>query len=210
MQITAVRTRTLRYPCDRPYASAGSYFSARVALLVFVETDAGLTGVGEATLAAAPASITRAVVEDELAPMLVGEDPLRVEFLWQRMYRRSFRHGRKGLLLNGIAGIDIALWDIVGQAAGLPLYRVFGACHERLPAYASGGFYSPGKDAAAIAEECAGYIAEGYRVIKMKVGRNSDLELDRMADLANAEKLRVSLDDDIKRVRAVRKAIGPT
>lgn len=208
MQITAVRTRTLRYPCDRAYASAGSYFSARSALLVFVETDAGLTGVGEATLAAAPASITRAVVEQELAPMIVGEDPLRVEFLWQRMYRRSFRHGRKGLLLNGIAGIDIALWDIVGQAAGLPLYQVFGACHERLPAYASGGFYSPGKDAAGIAEECAGYIAEGYSAIKMKVGRNSDLEVDRMADLNNADKLRVTLEDDIERVRAVRKAIG--
>jgi L-alanine-DL-glutamate epimerase-like enolase superfamily enzyme len=209
MEITAVRTRTLRYPCERPFASAGSYFSARTALLVFVETDSLLTGVGEATLAAAPASVTRAVVEDELAPMIMGEDPLRVEFLWQRMYRRSFRHGRKGLLLNGIAGIDIALWDIVGQAAGMPLYQILGACHERMPAYASGGFYSPGKDADAIAQECAGYIAEGYRAIKLKVGRNSDLEVDRLADLPNADKLRVTLADDIERVRAVRRAIGP-
>lgn len=209
MKITAVRTCTLRYPCDRPYASAGTYFSARQALLVFVETDAGLSGVGEATLAAAPAAVTRTVIEEELAPMLLGEDPLRVEFLWQRMYRRSFRHGRKGLLLNAMAGVDIALWDIVGRAAGLPLYRVLGACHERLPAYASGGFYSPGKGVEELAEECAGYIAQGFRAVKMKVGRNHDLEMDRFADLPHAAELRVSLAEDIERVRAVRRAVGP-
>jgi L-alanine-DL-glutamate epimerase-like enolase superfamily enzyme len=209
MQITTVGTRTLRYPCARPFASAGSYFTARTALLVFVETDAGLTGVGEATLAAGPAGVTQVVIEEELTPMLLGEDPLCVEFLWQRMYRRSFRHGRRGVLLNAIAGIDIALWDIVGQAAGLPLYRVLGACHERLPTYASGGLYSHGKDARALAEECAGYVANGYKAVKMKVGRNHDLEVDRLADLPNAAQLRVSLEEDIERVRAVRDAIGP-
>lgn len=210
MKITDVTTLTLRYPCEQPFASAGSYFQARTALLVFVQTDSGLRGVGEATLAAGPVATTRAAIEQELAPMLVGEDPLRVEFLWQRMFRRSYRHGRKGLLLNAIAGVDIALWDIVGQAAGLPLYRVFGACHERLPAYASGGFYSPGKGTVEIAAECRGYVERGFRAVKMKVGRNNDLEYDRMADLINAGELRVSLQEDIERVRAVRQAIGPT
>lgn len=209
MKITNVRTRTVRYPCDRPYASSGSVFAARTALLVFVETDAGLQGVGEATLAAGPAVVTRTAIEEELAPMLLGEDPLRVEFLWQRMYRRSFRHGRKGLMLNAIAGVDIALWDIVGLAAGLPLYRVLGACHERLRAYASGGFYSPGKGIEELAEECAAYIAEGYGAVKIKVGRDSDLPIDRMADLPRSAEMRVTLDEDVKRVQAVRRAIGP-
>ena len=144
------------------------------------------------------------------ARTLVGEDPLKVEFLWQRLYRRSFRRARKGLLMHAIAGVDIALWDIVGQAAGLPLYQVLGGCHDTLRAYASGGFYSEGKGVEELAEECASYVAEGYRAVKIKVGRNHDLTLDRWGDLPNTGLLRVSLDEDIERVRAVRKAIGPS
>ncbi len=218
MKITAVRALTLGAPCTPPYACAGNSFAERGAVLVFVETDAGITGMGESYSGGLGFSkLITAAIEQQLAPALIGEDPLRIEHLWQRMYWRSYRHGRKGALLNAISGIDIALWDLLGKSANMPVYRLLGACHDKLPAYASGGFYFEGQDAAALAVECAGYVEKGYRAIKMKVGRHHSLVADRASFherlnyLPRASTLRVeSMDRDVERVHAVRKAIGPS
>lgn len=217
MKITAVRSLALHAKNDRPYACAPVVFAERGAFLVFIETDVGLTGVGEcfATgIAFAPALKT--IVEAHLAPILLGEDPTRVEHLWQRMYWRCFRHGRKGLVMHAISGVDIALWDLFGKSCGLPIHKLLGSCHERLPAYASGGFYFPGQGAIGLAEECAGYAAKGFRAIKMKVGRHAGIfpdratASDRFHHSPRAGEMRVaSLEEDVERVAAVREAVGP-
>ena len=67
------------------------------------------------------------MIEHELKPLLIGQDPLKIEYLWQLMFGRSRQHGRRGIVMHAMSGIDIALWDIAGKAAGLPLYRLFGA-----------------------------------------------------------------------------------
>jgi L-alanine-DL-glutamate epimerase-like enolase superfamily enzyme len=180
--------------------------ASRGALLVEVETDGGITGVGEAGVGGGS---TKHVIEQQLRPMLVGEDPLLIEGLWQRMFARTRQFGRRGIVMNAISGVDIALWDIAGKAAKLPVYRLLGACRDRVEAYASGGFYQEGKSADDLAGEAEGYRARGFRGMKMKIGRNPSTQTHLRHLAANARTCEVEPEADIERVAAVRRALGP-
>src|SRR5215471_21200765 len=98
-------------------------------------------GIGEAGSAGGPLTSTQVVLEHELKPLLLGEDPLRIEYLWQKMFQRTRQHGRRGIVMHAISGLDVALWDIAGKVAQLPVYRLLGAYRDTVEAYASGGFY---------------------------------------------------------------------
>jgi len=208
MKIADVRTIPLSYRCEKPYMSAAGVQAARNTLLVEIETDNGLVGIGEAGSAGGPLASTQVVVEQELKPLLMGEDPLLIERLWQKMFQRSRQHGRRGIVMHAISGLDLALWDIAGKIAKLPVYRLLGAYRDKVEAYASGGFYQEGKDVSALADEAAGYIAQGYRAMKMKVGRNPSTQTNLREMLAQHDMCMVSLDEDLARVEAVRKALG--
>jgi L-alanine-DL-glutamate epimerase-like enolase superfamily enzyme len=208
MKIADVRTIPLSYRCEKPYMSAAGVQAARNTLLVEIETDNGLIGIGEAGSAGGPLASTQVVVEQELKPLLIGEDPLLIERLWQKMFQRSRQHGRRGIVMHAISGLDLALWDIAGKIAKLPVYRLLGAYRDKVEAYASGGFYQEGKDVSALADEAAGYIAQGYRAMKMKVGRNPSTQTNLRDMLAQHDMCMVSLDEDLARVEAVRKALG--
>ncbi|HZU91858.1 MAG TPA: mandelate racemase/muconate lactonizing enzyme family protein, partial [Stellaceae bacterium] len=164
MKIVDIRTTALSYRCEPPYGSAGGMQARRGALLVEIETDERITGIGEAGVGG---GATATVIEKALKPMLIGEDPLLIEALWQRMFARTRQFGRRGVVMNAVSGIDIALWDIAGKAARLPLYRLLGGCRERVEAYASGGFYQEGKSIDDLAAEADGYRARGFRGMKM-------------------------------------------
>ena len=129
MKIRAIRTIPLSYKCEPPYGSAGGMLAARGGLLVEIETDAGVIGIGEAGTGGGSA---RHVIDTQLRPLLIGEDPLMIELLWQKMFARTRQFGRRGIVMNALSGIDIALWDIAGKVAHLPLYRLFGACCDRV------------------------------------------------------------------------------
>jgi L-alanine-DL-glutamate epimerase-like enolase superfamily enzyme len=161
----------------------------RSAVLVKVATDEGIFGLGEAAYFGGPPLITRMIIEKELKEYLIGEDPLNIEKLWEKMYQRTIKHGRKGAVIASISGIDIALWDIKAKAAKMPLYKLLGGCYEQIRAYASAGFYAEGKGLKELAEEMASYVEEGFTAVKMKIGR-------------------LSQDEDVERVKAVRQAIG--
>jgi L-alanine-DL-glutamate epimerase-like enolase superfamily enzyme len=206
MKIVDVRAIPLSYRCNPPYGSAGGMQSARGGLLVEIETDAGLTGIGEAGVGGGS---TRHVIEHQLRPMLIGEDPLLIEGLWQKMFARTRQFGRRGIVMNAISGVDIALWDIAGKLARMPLYRLFGACRDRVEAYASGGFYQAGKPVDDLAGEAEGYRAAGFRGMKMKIGRNPSTQTPLRHLAANAHACEVEPEEDIARVAAVRKALGP-
>jgi L-alanine-DL-glutamate epimerase-like enolase superfamily enzyme len=204
MQITDVRTTLLRYPYERPIASAAGVIHARAALLVEVVTDAGLIGIGES------ATGSRAIIDWELKPFLVGRDPGQIEWLWQEIYHRFGRAGRRGIVLNALSGIDIALWDLLGKVAGLPVHRLLGTYQERLPAYASAGFYQEGKGLDALQLEAATAVRDGFRAFKMKVGRVPRLAPGAFAHTGGAEELLVAGEAaDVARVAAVREALGP-
>lgn len=208
MHIVDVRTIPLSYRCETPYMSAAGVQTARHALLVEVETDNGLVGIGEAGSAGGPLVSTQVVVEHELKPLILGEDPLRLEYLWQKMFQRTRQHGRRGIVMHAISGIDIALWDIAGKVAQLPVYRLLGAYRDTVEAYASGGFYQEGKDIAALVEEAGSYMSQGYRAMKMKIGRNPSTQTNLRAMLASHDQCVVSLEDDLARVEAVRRVLG--
>ncbi len=206
MKIVDIRAIPLSYRCDPPYGSAGGMQASRGGLLVEVETDDGITGIGEAGVGGGS---TRHVIEQQLRPMLLGEDPLLIEGLWQKMFARTRQFGRRGIVMNAISGIDIALWDIAGKVAKLPVYRLLGACRERVEAYASGGFYQEGKSIDDLAGEAEGYRARGFHGMKMKIGRNPSTQTHLRHLAAHAQMCEVEPDEDIARVAAVRRALGP-
>jgi D-arabinonate dehydratase len=206
MKIKDIRTIALAYKCEPPYGSAGGMQARRGALIVEVETDDGIVGIGESGLGG---GATASVIERDLKPLLVGRDPLMIEGLWQLMFARTRQYGRRGVVMNAISGIDIALWDIAGKVAKLPVYKLLGACRDRVEAYASGGFYQEGKGVDGVAAEAEGYRARGFKGMKMKIGRNPSTG-SHLRHLANmAELCEVEPEVDIARVAAVRKALGP-
>lgn len=188
MKITDVATIKLFYPLKKSLLDGLSPIKSREGLLVQIHTDEGIIGTGECAAFWVQEAV-EAFIHQNLKPCLLGEDPFFVEKLWTKMYKASFRHGRAGLAIIGISGIDIALWDIVGQVAGLPLYRVFGQDKKKVKAYASAGYYEENKGSEELAAEMKSYVNEGFRAVKMKVGGASP-------------------EEDIKRVEAVREAIG--
>jgi L-rhamnonate dehydratase len=112
-------------------------------LVILIQTDEGITGIGEvdsapeavAALVTAPGSHA---IANSLRQLLIGEDPLDVERLWDKMYRGVIFIGRRGIAIHAISGIDIALWDIKGKALGKPVCELLGPVrHERIRAYAS-------------------------------------------------------------------------
>jgi L-alanine-DL-glutamate epimerase-like enolase superfamily enzyme len=206
MKIADIRTIPISCAVDPPYASAAGMQSRRGALLVEIETDDGTIGIGEA---GAGGGITRPMIDQHLKPLLLGQDPLLIEGLWQKMWARTRQYGRRGLVMHAISGIDIALWDIAGKVAKMPVYKLLGACRDRVEAYASGGFYQEGKSAADLAAEAEGYRARGFKGMKMKVGRNPTTGTHLRELIGNRELCEVDPSEDIARVAAVRQALGP-
>src|SRR5258707_985114 len=175
MKIAAIRTIALSCTVDPPYASAAGVQSRRGGLIVEVETDDGIIGIGEAGLGG---GATATVIEKDLAPMLVGQDPLLIEGLWQMMFARTRQYGRRGVVMQAISGIDIALWDIAGKVARMPVYKLLGACRDRVEAYASGGFYQEGKSASDLAGEAESYRARGAAALATPIaGYETELGL---------------------------------
>jgi len=206
MKITDVRTRVVRWrgktvplpphfctnPMDlleMPEASMRT-FIFHGWLLVEVFTDAGHVGIGNAALAP---QVTKQVIDLYLKPLLIGQDPWNTEFLWQLMYRKTMAFGRKGLGMSAISAIDIALWDILGQSANQPVYRLLGGkTKNRIPVYAS-RLYSA--DLGELAAEAKRYKNEGFPAMKLRFGWGP-------ADGAAGMRLNLEL------VRTVREAVG--
>lgn len=209
MRITDVSTIKLRYPVPTPMADAIHYMPERAVLLVQVSTDDGVVGLGECAAYGGSLDSMERIVLDDLKPSLIGEDPFQVERLWSRMARRSHQRGTTGMLLQSISGVDIALWDLVGQATRTPLYRLLGGYRDTVDAYASAGFYADGKGPAQLAEEVGAYAERGFRTVKMKVGRNPEVMLNPLPDMWAPDYATATLEDDIERVRAARATIGP-
>ena len=137
MRISNVRVLLLSAPIppERRWTSDFGTNTKQDLAIVIVDTDDGLTGYGEAK---GTPVLMKVLVEDVLGPQLVGEDPTRVEFLWEKMYSASrlplaLAHGRpyhragsRGETIHAISGVDVALWDIFGKSLGVPIYRPLG------------------------------------------------------------------------------------
>jgi L-alanine-DL-glutamate epimerase-like enolase superfamily enzyme len=137
MKITDVHAHLLAIPMketDIPSAWASRDFHQ---VIVEIKTDEGVTGYGDSFAYFVPHA-TAAVVNKVLKPMITGADPTQISSLHDQMYRQTHLSGRYGITTFAISGVDIALWDIAGKCAGLPLYRLLGGAKERkVPVYAS-------------------------------------------------------------------------
>ena len=209
MRITDVRTIPVEVKLPNAVYDANYTMATKPALLVEIETDQGLVGLGEAAHFGGPMASTSQVIEHELRNYLIGQDPRNIEYLWEMMHRRAYKHARGGIVIAAISGIDIALWDLRGKIAGMPLWQLLGGYRQRVPAYATGGFYAQGKGIKELSREMEAYVKHGFRAVKMKVGRNPGIELSPLRAMDNADACVVSLEQDLKRVAAVREAIGP-
>jgi D-galactarolactone cycloisomerase len=189
MKITAVRAHVLEVRLSEPFAYSRAWYDTRSAMLVEIETDAGLTGWGECY---GPARMTAAVVQS-VAPWLTGEDPLRTDVLWRRIYARLRDHGQKGVVIQGLSGIDIALWDIKGRHFGVPAYQLLGgALRTQVQPYATGLYRRKSGDPIQyLAAEAAGYVADGFKAVKLKVGFGVE------EDAAVTRAVRVAIGSDV-------------
>ncbi len=190
-RIESVTACTVRVPLNVTTTFATRTVTGRDYGLVKVRTADGVEGIGFCYAGSSGGGLVAKAVRDIFAPLLIGEDPCRVEGLWQKMYQEALMQGRAGSAHRAISIIDIALWDRNARAAGLPLHRYLGSYRDdRVPAYASGGYYLDGKTPEMLGEEMARYAGMGFKAVKMKVGR-------------------LDARGDAERVRAARDAIGP-
>jgi L-alanine-DL-glutamate epimerase-like enolase superfamily enzyme len=190
-RIAKVESCTVRIPLDQQTSFATRRVVAREYALVRLVGDDGIEGIGFCYGGSSAGNLVTMAVRELFSPLTIGEDSSRVEWLWDRMYREAILHGRAGSVMRALSIIDMALWDRNARAAGLPLYRFLGAyADDRVPAYASGGYYLDGKSPADLGREMAGYVGLGFNAVKMKVGR-------------------LGLDEEEARIAAAREAVGP-
>ena len=189
-KIIGIESATAIVPLDNTTGFATRTVAERHYGLVRVHTDDGLSGIGFCYAGHAAGHLVQNAVLDLLAPKLLGQDPTRVEGLWQDMYNEALLHGRTGSIMRAISILDIALWDRNAKAAALPLWNYLGGfARESVPAYASGGYYLEGKTSADLAEETRSHVRNGFTAVKIKVGR-------------------VRVAEDVERLAAVREAVG--
>jgi len=165
MKIISVRAIPLAVPI-REAAPVASTWSARASkqILVEVKTDSGLTGWGEAFAYGVPLAVCN-VIEDGLAPIVVGADPTEIEALVDRMHRALMIWGRRGLAMMAVSGVELALWDIAGKARGVPVYALLGGLVQRsVRAYASLPRY---ESAADVGRAAAAMAKDGFTAIKL-------------------------------------------
>lgn len=189
-RVVSVSVCTVRVPLDRPTSFSTRTVKAREYCLVKVHSAEGVDGIGFCYVGSNAGNLARVAVTDLLAPMLIGEESTRVEGLWEEMYREALLQGRAGSVMRALSALDIALWDLNARSVALPLYKYLGHwAKDRVPAYASGGYYWEGQTPQKIAEELASYVLQGFKAVKIKVGR-------------------LVLAEEEERVRAAREAIG--
>lgn len=156
---------------------------------VTVETSDGISGTGGAyfgRIDGGPAVLAH-LINEVLAPEVIGEDPFLIRGIRDKLWRLNDYHGTSGLVLWGIAAIDIALWDLVGRAMGQPVWRLLGAQRDRVPAYAMVGWLNYDLDG--LKRICTRAMEQGFRGVKVKVGTPT-------------------LEEDVERIEAVRSVLG--
>jgi D-galactarolactone cycloisomerase len=175
---------------EKPFTSSrGWLYKTRGSCIVEIETADGITGWGECY---GPSAVAKAYIETQFAPRIVGRDAFDVEVIWEDLYNRVKDYGARGMVTSAMSGIDIALWDIIGKSVGKPIHKLIGGAHRtEVTCYATGLYFiDMDRLIEEAVEEAQQFVAEGFTAVKMKIGLG-DPKL------------------DIRRVAAVRDAIGP-
>lgn len=185
MKIRSVHAHVLRAKLSQPFSYSRAWYDERYSTIVEVTSEDGIVGFGEVY---GPARMTAPVVQI-MGEMLVGSDGSAVEAIWQRLYSTLRDHGQKGLVVQALSGIDIALWDLKGKTLGRPVHELLGGpLRTSVQAYATGLYRRrEGKLAEYLVEEALQYEARGFAAVKLKIG------WDWREDVAITQSLRKAL-----------------
>jgi len=188
LNILDIKTYRLEAALAEPFAYSQAWYERRGAMLVEIIGEDGSSGWGEAF---GPSGLTAPIVE-YYKTLLIGADAFATELHWQNLYNRLRDHGQKGLAIEALSAVDIALWDLKGRHLGLPVHRLIGGpMRGCVQAYAT-GFYRKrnGDPEAYLLDEARQRAAAGFSAIKLKLG--------------------FGIEEDIRLCRAIRRAVGDT
>jgi len=192
VKISSIKSYVLRYELDKELGYSQQYYKHRTAHLVEIETDEGITGWGECFGPGNIALANKYIVEKVIQPLIIGEDPINKEYIWHKVYNLLRDSGQKGMPIQALSGIDIALWDILAKKAKLPLYQLLGGkTNNKIPVYGYGMMLQKKsvEELCELFKKEANQIKEkNFKAMKMKVG--------------------LGPKEDLKLVSAVRDAIG--
>ena len=192
MKIISIKSHVLRYELDKELGYSQQYYKHRTAHLVEVETDEGITGWGECFGPGNIALANKYIVEKVIQPLIKGDDPLKKEYIWHKVYNLLRDSGQKGMPIQALSGIDIALWDILAKKSNLPLYQLLGGkTNDKIPVYGYGMMLQK-KTVQELCElfknEASQIKEKNFKAMKMKIGMGPK--------------------EDLKLVSAVRDTIG--
>lgn len=184
MKIASVETFDLRCDIEPSFGWSQGWVDQRATTLVKITTEDGLVGWGEGAAAS--------LIDELLAPLIIGGDPMQRAGLWERMFHALYNANIfVGLAGSALSAIDIALWDLAGKATGLPAHALLGGkVRDRVAVYATGLYYTEGEFPDRLLDEARSYVEQGFTGMKTKVGG-------------------LTVEEDVRRVRALREAIGP-
>ena len=182
----------MQYDLPEELGYSQQYYARRTAHLVEVETDEGITGWGECFGPGNIAVANKAIVEKVIQPLVVGDHPLNRDVIWHKVYNLMRDHGQKGMPLQALSGVDIALWDIAGKVANLPIHQLIGGAHRTsVPVYGYGMMLKRETTASMadrFRDEAAAIKGMGFKATKMKIG--------------------IGPKEDVKLAEAVRRGVG--
>lgn len=193
IRITGVETDVLKRPPGTPTYDAIHKLGVDSGSVVLrVRTDAGITGwasVSFGMIAGGP-RVVETILQQEVKPVLVGQDPAFPRRIRAELWKALEYNGVGGVVQFAIAAVDIAVWDILGKNAGLPVYKMLGAYRDRMPVYSMcGWYYDNDGDLSHYKRSLSEAMEQGYRAVKIKVGRGD-------------------IDDDVRRIRLAFDTIG--
>ncbi len=192
MKIISIKSHVLRYELEKELGYSQQYYKYRTAHLVEIETDEGITGWGECFGPGNIALANKYIIEKVIQPLIKGEDPTNKEYIWHKVYNLLRDSGQKGMPIQALSGVDIALWDILSKKAKLPLYQLIGGkTNNQIPVYGYGMMFqkkSVNELVELIKDEAKKIKEKNFKAMKMKIG--------------------LGPQDDLKLVKAVRDEIG--
>ena len=192
MKINRIRSQMVRLPVEEPLAGGPPYFRSHNQFVTLrVETEDGIEGIGAIFFGGAlNATLKHAV--DQLGELLIGEDPLRIEALTQKLRATAASAGPAGIVTLAISGIDMALWDIKGKLFGQSLGAMLGGLRDRVPGYASGALVRA-YPLDHLVKAAPLLVEKGFRQMKTQLALSGD----------------TTPEKEVERARLVREAVGP-
>lgn len=190
MKITNVETFILKDELSKSFFFSQWEYSERCVCLVKITASDGTIGWGEGY---GPAAVIESGI-NLLRPIIINQNPLENEVIWNQMYRKTLDYARKGVLVASMSAIDIAIWDLKGKLLGLPVSTLLGGAHRKsIKPYATGLYFTdkenPSKN---FKKEVNDYLQRGFKAIKMKVGLGVE------TDVKHVKKMRQLIGDDIQ------------